>query len=557
MTSQESRRNEFKDVLKDHDFSERFLEYLLNLEFLKNAVDLEAFLNPSWEQLHDPFLLKDMQLAVEHCLKALKAKKKIMVFGDFDVDGLTGASVLYWGLRKLNPEARPLVYLPDRFQEGHGLNTEVIKEALKENVSLIITADCGMGNEEEIAFAKENGIQVIVTDHHMAENHLQSALAVVNPWLENYPFPNLSGSGVAFKFILAMAQTKAGKDSNLYNSIRDALVVYAAMGTVADMVSLHGENRVLVKIGLERMMDSPMPFLKDYWKPKTLKVNLGETFTEEHISFQLAPRLNSASRLEHAQPAFDFLTGVKREYVFQKGNYLDSLNQQRRERMQSLKHSSSLKILSQEEDPFYIVDTQSQERGLLGLLASSYVQAEKKPVIVLGRTPEGRFCASARSNNKVHLHESLSRMSQLFDKFGGHRDAAGFQMGEEQIPEFLGLIQKNAVESVSKEKLSHHLELDASEFQEQLVREQLRLGPFGVGVPKPIVKIVNPSFRQIRRVGANGSTLSFQMDAGGQSVRGIGFSHAHMIEELENLNTIRVMAGYNYFREKELQIRLV
>ena len=353
------------------------------------------FLSKSIRQLHDPFLLDGMHHAVQKVSDHIAAESKIMIFGDFDVDGVTGASILYWGLRKAGHKGKPNVYIPNRFTEGHGLNIEAIDKFHGQGIKLIITADCGMGNHIEVDHARSLGIDVVVTDHHMAKNDLLTADAVINPRLGNYPFEHLSGAGVAYKFIQALLSSRFGEDSEEYKSTMESCIDYVAIGTVSDVMPLIGENRVLVDWGLKNMANSRLPFIQKYWSTKLRNIDLNEPFTAEHIGFQMAPRINAASRLESGQHAFDFLTSVRVEDVIEKGRYLDFLNSERKSRLAALKESTKLIKYYVQDKRVLIVNSQSTEKGLFGLLASHFLEAEDGLVaaLVLGDDPSGQLRA--------------------------------------------------------------------------------------------------------------------------------------------------------------------
>jgi single-stranded-DNA-specific exonuclease len=542
---------------------EALSHFLSRRSFLSSEADWDKFYRKSRKDLHEPLTLHQMSEAVSRTLESLDKNQTILVFGDFDVDGLCGASILYWGLRKARTGFKPEVYIPNRFTEGHGLSASALQTFAKKGVNLIITTDCGMGNGTEIALAKTLGMDVIVTDHHLPEGGLEEAYAVVNPKLGNYPFTDLAGSGVAYKFIQALLATRLGSDSKEYIATVENCIDYVAMGTIADVVPLLGENRILVDWGLSHMRTSPLPFLSKFWQSQLLNSELQEPFSAEHVGFKMAPRLNAASRLESPRTAFEFLTAVKGEEVVRLGTYLDGLNRERQERLKLLKEDSAVKFYDCAPFPLLVVDTCGGELGLLGLLASELAGERGQAVIALGRSPEGLMSGSARGGGGLHLQELLQKVSGSLQSFGGHREAAGLKLRPEDFENFMRDLKSLPIPVTSNETSesiasTYDCHLKLASVDEGFMEVLDSLGPFGQSFERPICLLEDYKVQSARRVGREGKELSFRLsDSNGRSVSGIGFGMGERSEALENSSRLVGYFSYNYFRERQIQLRLI
>ena len=523
--------------------------------------DVVGFIDKSTESLYDPFLLDGMEQAIETVSRHIDNQANIMVFGDFDVDGVTGASILYWGVRKAGLKFPPKVYIPNRFTEGHGLNIAAIDQFAEDGVKLVITADCGMGNHEEVEHARQYGIDVIITDHHMGENDKLRAAAVVNPRLGDYPFEFLSGAGVAYKFIQALLARRFGVHSEEYKSTVKSCLDYVAIGTVADVMPLIGENRILVDHGLKNMVRSKLPFLNKYWAKKLRKFELDEPFTSEHIGFQMAPRINAASRLETGRHAFEFLISVKSDDVVQKGRYLDFLNSERKSRLSQLKASETLKKYYVHERRILIIDSGSPEKGLFGLLASYFLESDRdlRAVLVLGDDPNGSLSGSARAKHGFDWFNTLKLLENYLVRFGGHAEAAGCMLNREDFKKFIDSFDSLSIEFSQPDVVKrYHSLISLDEISEDFVESQEKLGPYGARFPKPVFKLVNFKVANSRRVGPSGRDLTFTLCSQHETrFSGIGFRMGEHQEQFLESNELIVEIGFNYFRTKEIQLRLI
>lgn len=531
-------------------------------EFLTCPDDLRAFLAKNKKGLHSPFLLSHMTKAVDRVKKALSENERVLIFGDFDADGVSATCIMYWGLRKAKKGFIPEVFFPNRLSEGHGLQVQHIEKFLSEDITLIITVDCGMGDKEAITMAQSKGVDVVVVDHHMADKDMDYAYAVVNPRHDDYPFPSLAGAGVSYKLIQALHISLFGEESASYKDVSENLLDYLVIGTIGDLVSMTGENRILVSHGLQHMNQSNFPFLKDYWQYKILKKQLNERFNEEHISFYMAPRINAASRLEDAKHAFNFLVSVSQKALVSNGDYIEQLNEDRRSRLSALEKSKDLEIFEFENIPLVMVNTHSKELGLLGLLASRFNDLYDKSAIVLGSKDGEIFTASCRGNGKIHFFEILTSMNSLLTKYGGHKAAAGFSVKKENFTNLVSKIKEiEYVEPIQEEDLDQQkadIEIDAKDLSEEFLDQILSLGPFGEGFRKPLLKVNNLKVTFSKQIGKDGATLSFGFKGHkNATIRGIGFGFGERLNEVRRSNHVYGYLSYNYFYKKEMQLRLI
>jgi single-stranded-DNA-specific exonuclease len=539
---------------------EPLARFLGRCSFLNSTDELDSFLEKNRQELHSPLKLNDMDRAVTRLVEALEREEEILVFGDFDVDGLCGAATLYWGLRKARKGVKPRVYLPHRFTEGHGLSKALVERFHSEGVRVIVTADCGMGSPGPLRRAGELGLDVIVTDHHPFEEDLSGAFAIVNPKLGTYPFPDLAGSGVAFKLVQALVGSIHGQESEQYISVTQNCIDYVAIGTIADVVPLRGENRILAHWGLSHMAQSKLPFLSQYWKNRLIRSDLGEVFKASHIGFQMAPMLNAASRLESPTPAFQFLTSVRREDVIRHGNYLESLNQERRKRLSRLMQSSRLEFHNISCMELVVVHTHSSELGLLGLVAARLSDELKKTVVAIGFSPDGLLRGSGRGSGTPPLQDVFKAVGEHLEGYGGHKEAAGLQMHPEKFRDFLDALENIEAcwpQELEQEENIADCRLTPDDLGDEFLEALEALGPFGEGFQEPLFLMEGFSVIQPRRVGGEKQHLSFRLEGKkGTRLSGIAFGHGESEKEIISSRGLVGHLSFNFFREREIQFRL-
>jgi single-stranded-DNA-specific exonuclease len=440
-----------------------------------------AFLSADYNTLHDPFALRDMDLAVERIRQAIETQQTVAVYGDFDTDGVTGVALLKQALSALG--LRVLPYIPRRVEEGYGLNIPAI-EQLAEQADLLITVDCGISNVAEIARAKALGLDVIVLDHHTPPAQLPQGYAVINPKREDcqYPFDMLAGVGVAYK--LTQALHRAGFRTSLRG--RDLLDV-VALGTVTDMAPLYGENRILVKHGLRAINQSERPGIKALIEATASRRPI-DTRT---IGYVLGPRLNAAGRLDDAIRAYHLLLATDDAEAQLLAEELNTINLQRQTLTKEVQQRAHELALSSGKDRqrIVILDNKDFPAGVVGLVAARLVETWGRPVLLLERG-ESSSRGSARSVEGFSIIAALTEIGELFEKFGGHTMAAGFTIANAHLPELESRLQLIAARDLPDDLLTPRLYYDAelplSSLNVELVEQLAALEPYGHGNPEPV-----------------------------------------------------------------------
>ncbi len=445
------------------------------------AEKARQFLNPSPEHLHDPYLLKGMDEAVTRILRAVENKEKILIWGDYDVDGTTGTVLLRQMFRMLGAETG--FHVPNRFTEGYGINSPQLRRIRDEGYSLVISVDTGTTSVKEVEFANSIGLDVIITDHHLPKtgDPLPPAVAIVNPNQPDCPYPDkhLAGVGVAFKLAHALLREKG-----LEHEVPGFLKI-TAIGTVADVMDLTGENRAIVALGL---LDLPKT---DNWGLKALMeaADCRSDMTSYHIGFRIGPRINAAGRMDVAKHVIDLFEADDFGKARQLASLLDSRN---RERQKMQQHITELALAESEADPdrhFIVVAGDGWHRGVIGLAASRIAERLHRPTVVLS-IEDSVGHGSARSIPNLHVLNALESCSSLFEKFGGHAAAAGMEIKGEKIPELQEQLNKYAVSVLSLDDLVPQLDIAALVTSEtlglDLVDQLAAFEPFGAGNPKPI-----------------------------------------------------------------------
>jgi single-stranded-DNA-specific exonuclease len=460
----------------------------------RDAAIASRFLNPEIEHLHDPFLLRDMEPAAARLQLAIERKQKILLYGDYDVDGTTSVVIL----KKIIDLAGGLCgfYVPHRVKDGYGMRPEVIERAAADGVALVISVDTGIRATAVVEHARELGIDVIVTDHHLPETSLPPALAVVNPNRSDclYPEKNLCGAGVAFKLVQALMR-KLGWPDNRVRTLTDSLLKMVAVATVADVVPLTGENRVIVKRGLEGFTT-----VRNLGLRALLRVagfGEGDRPTSTQVAFRIAPRINAAGRMANASDVIEmFLTGdAERAMVL--ATQLHDLNKERRETEDDI-----VKAILEEctrvpvtDDQFAVIFSgKAWHKGVVGICASRVVERFHRPAFVLSEDEEtGMTSGSGRSIPAFHLLEALEAMPELFTKFGGHRQAAGLTLPTEKLEEFRRRFNEFAAARLTLDDLRPTIQIDApftlNELNDRSVGQVLALAPFGLGNSSPLFSV--------------------------------------------------------------------
>lgn len=442
---------------------------------------------------NDPFLFKDMGAAVDLIIKHIKEGNKIVVYGDYDADGVTASAVLFETLAILKGKVD--VYIPDRVSEGYGLNTEAIDEIKKQGAGLIITVDNGIRNKEEVEYAKNNGLDIIVTDHHIppAKNELPDCL-IINPMTERekYPFKYLAGAGVAFKLAQAIIKKSKLAEGDK-RALEEKLLDLVAIGTVADCVTVLGENRSLIKKGLKVLNGQKRGGLNALIK--IAQINNNKKLDVWNISFQIAPRLNSAGRMEHASSAFELLATKDKIEAETIARWLNEKNYDRQRATDEIVEYIAGRVDKQFEmgelNNIIIAvapPDATWNEGVVGLVAGKISDRYHRPAIVLTRNDEG-FKGSGRSIKEFNIIQAVEECSAVLEKFGGHAQACGLSLKEKNIEKFKEKILRIAEEKLKnvdlRPKIKIEAELALGELNENLLSEVEKFSPFGQDNERP------------------------------------------------------------------------
>ena len=489
---------------------------------------LAAFLHPSLDKLHDPYLLHDMKKAVERIRRAIEDYEQILIYGDYDADGMTSASILKETLEELGAECQ--VYLPNRFTDGYGPNQSVYKYFIEQQaVSLIVTVDNGVAGHEAIAFAQEAGVDVIVTDHHSLPDQLPDAYAIIHPEhpAGNYPFKDLAGCGVAFKLATALLE-----------QVQPDLLDLVAIGTIADMVSLTDENRIMVQYGLSLLKQSERIGLQEMMRLAGLEAN---QVNEETVGFQLAPRLNALGRLDDPNPAIELLTGFDEEEVAAIAAMIDEKNTERKDVVQAIYEEA--KNLVQADKPVQILAAKGWNPGVLGIVAGRLLEELQQPIIVLS-IQDGLAKGSARSVEAVDIFQALNDHRELFVAFGGHSGAAGMTLQVENLEALsdvlVAFIQDNQLDLTQKPSLVLDEELDLANLSLETVKSLEKLAPFGMNFAKPIFYLRDFQVESARTMGQDNAHLKLRLLKDGVNVDLVAFGQGHLAQEFSQLKNLEL-----------------
>lgn len=471
-------------------------------------------------ELTDPRLMPNLDVAVTRLEEACIASETVAIFGDFDVDGLTSTTILTEGLRELG--ARPLPYVPDRFSEGYGPNAQAIRELHRQGASVLVTADCGTSAHSEIELANELDMDVIVIDHHTVPDDLPDALALVNPKLHDSQYGSEPAAvGVAHKVIHDLYE-RSGREFS-----PDEHYALVALGTVCDLAPMQAENRDLVRIGLRALAKVQRPGIRAL--AETAKVDLREV-DPEMCGWQLGPRLNAAGRMAHARTALELLLTDDQAEARRLASVLDSLNRQRRKDTDAALEEVEANLTSQElSAPIIIFGSEAISQGIIGLVAARLVELHHRPTIVM-QFIDGEGRASCRSIDGFDITALLRRHDDLFLRYGGHRAAAGFSIDLARLPEVRERLVTDTAECLMPGDLSPilevEIELQLTSVDGELLRWLNRLGPHGIGNPRPRFLARGVRIFDSRAVGADGSHLQFTLKEGRVTWRAIAFRNA-------------------------------
>jgi single-stranded-DNA-specific exonuclease len=449
--------------------------------------DARALLTPSLEQLHDPFLMLGMREAVARVLRAVDAGERILVYGDYDVDGTTGTVVLRRALSFLG--AKTGYHVPHRFTEGYGIRRDVLERAKADGYSLVISVDCGIRAFEPLEWARENGLDVIITDHHLPDDAegAPPAYAVLNPNQKGcaYPDKNLAGVGVAFKLAHALFRER-GRESLVPGFLK-----VVAIGTVADVAQLTGENRSIVALGLADLQHATNPGLRALMEVAGCGDGTGMRAFD--IGFRLGPRINAAGRMDAARAVVELFESKSFEEARALAEQLDARNRERREVQQQVteRAAAELELSGQEVTSVVVVAGDGWHRGVIGLAASKIAERLQRPAVVISLDEDGTGHGSARSGEGFHMLDALTECADILEAFGGHAHAAGLGVRRENVAELRRRLNEYAARVTcagddGQPCLEYDLELPADALSLDLCAELEALEPFGAGWPRPL-----------------------------------------------------------------------
>ena len=536
-----------------------------------------AFLDPKLDDLHDPSLLAGSEQGARRITAAMSDGRKIVLYGDYDVDGITGVAILYACLELIRPRpedcaAQVDFYVPHRIDEGYGLNDKAIDKLIAGGAELIVTVDCGACAVDEVARARAAGVDVIITDHHRLPQTLPDACEIVHPALTGpgqYPNKNLCGAGVAFKLAWQIAREACGEqrvDEKMRNFLLDATSL-AALGTIADVVPLVGENRVLASFGLRSLPATRQPGLHALLESAGL-LGEGKKLDAYHVGFRLAPRINAAGRMGHAGDAVELLTRAEPRRAKEIAEYLAKQNSERqkveREITDEAVEMVEARGLDKPDSRTIVLGREKWHGGVVGICASRLVDKFSRPVVLVALNGEAGQ-GSGRSVEGFDMHGALTACAGHLESFGGHAMAGGVRIRRESLDSFAEAMEQHAREHWTLAPRTAPLRIDAettlSALDFRTVERIRRLAPFGQGNPPPVVvvrncKILNPP----RQIGATGRTITMVLGDGRVSMRTVGFGMSDLPDHLVGVNTVDVVGEpvLNTFRGRttvELKLR--
>lgn len=512
---------------------------------LDDPVTARGFLEPKLSDLHDPELLSGAVRAAELIARAVADSRKILIYGDYDVDGITGAAILHSLLSMVGADAD--FYVPHRIEEGYGLNSGAVDKIIADGAAMMVTVDCGISAVREVAQAKSAGLEVIVTDHHSLGSELPAADAIVHPALPGgeYPNANLAGAGVAFKLAWQAARAICGSnrvDDRMRQFLLDATCL-AALGTIADIVPLIGENRVLAAYGLKGLKGTEHVGLRALLESAGL---VGEKLTAHHVGFVLGPRLNAAGRMGHARLAVEMLTGASQQRSREIAEYLDQQNTERRKIQNEITDRAVEMIesggLAAPDRRAIVVASGDWHGGVIGIVASRLVGRYDRPAIVISFDgDEAR--GSCRSIDGFNMYQALGACAKHLDGFGGHAMAAGLTIIPDKFSAFSDAFVSYASSHITDEQMAPVLRIDATarlaELNYNAVRRLTDMAPFGRGNAAPVVVAMGCRIIAApRRIGQSGTTVSITLGQDGTTIRGVGFGMGDLTEALVGVNTV-------------------
>ena len=505
---------------------------------ITSVKEAEKFFHPSLKDLHDPFLMPGMDKAVARLNKAMGAKERIMVYGDYDVDGTTAVALVYKYLQNFYSNME--YYIPTRYDEGYGISLRSIDYAASQGVKLIIILDCGIKAIDEIRYAKQLGIDFIICDHHVPDDELPEAVAILNPKLEGstYPCPHLSGCGVGFKFMQAFAKSNGIGDAEL-----DSMLDLVAVSIAADIVPMVDENRVMAYHGLRRLNNNPNMGLRSIIRICGLA---GKEITISDVIFKIGPRINASGRMQSGREAVELLVARDQGDAYEKGKAIDQYNKDRKELDKRITEEANA-ILEKRGDMLaekksIVIYNKDWHKGIIGIVASRLTELYYKPSVVL-TLANGLATGSSRSVQGFDIYKAVDSVRDLLENFGGHAYAVGLSLKEENIPEFTRRFEEYVANNITARQLTPQLDIDAclsfSEITPEFIATLRRFNPFGPGNNKPVFCVRSVmDFGTSKLVGKNLGHIKLELvdDTSGKVFNGIAFNMSQHFEYIHARN---------------------
>ncbi|MDR7846485.1 single-stranded-DNA-specific exonuclease RecJ [Riemerella anatipestifer] len=508
---------------------------ILVLREIDNYQKAREFFKPNLEDIHNPFLMADMQNAVERIATAIENGEKILVYGDYDVDGTTAVALMYLYLSKIVEKKYLDFYIPDRNTEGYGISKEGIDFAKENGFSLIIALDCGIKAIDKIDYAKELGIDFIICDHHLPGENIPKAVAVLDPKRTDcrYPFKELSGCGVGFKLCQGLNNIYKIPDEELYE-LTDLLAISIA----ADIVSMTGENRVLAKLGLKTLRKTRNLGIRLLIPKEKLA-----TFDISNIVFEIAPKINAAGRISHGKAAVELMVSDNLKHATQIVENILNLNDHRREMDMSSTTAALQQVIDtqQTQNATTVVYGSDWNKGVIGIVASRLTETYYKPTVVFTDGNNGEIVASARSVSDFDVHAALEECSDLFLKFGGHPAAAGLSMEKEKFELFKEKFEKTVAKNIKEHQKEPSITIDTvvdiDDLNKDFYNFHRKLAPFGPHNMKPILVLKNLNISgHVKQMGKDNSHIKFyiQNPNNKRNIECVGFKLGHFADEFRN-----------------------
>jgi len=498
--------------------------------------EAERFFNPRLKNLHDPYLMPGMDKAVDRLNRAMGAKEKIMVYGDYDVDGTTAVALVYKYLSNFYSNID--YFIPTRYEEGYGISSDIIDDFAGQGVKLVIILDCGIKANEEIAHAREHGIDFIICDHHVPDEELPHAVAILNPKMpgSTYPCPHLSGCGVGFKFMQAFAMSNGIGQGDL-----EGMLDLVAVSIAADIVPMVDENRIMAFYGLRRLNTNPNMGLRAIIKICNLT---NREITISDVIFKIGPRINASGRMQSGKAAVDLLVSRDIADAYERAKDIDQYNKDRKELDKRITEEANA-ILSKRHEAesdkkTIVIFNKDWHKGIIGIVASRLTELYYKPAVVLTLV-NGLATGSSRSVQGFDIYSAIDSTRDLLENFGGHTYAVGLSLKEENIPEFTRRFEQYVAENILPSQLSPQLEIDAflsfSELTPEFLSTLRRFNPFGPGNQKPVFCTRNVmDFGTSKLVGRQMEHIKLELvdDTSGKVINGIAFNKADLFDRIHS-----------------------